>query len=124
PAEPSFARRMASDGADLMGGALIEEEHFYGGMAKAAGDMLKLARTVNPTDIYNLTHPAAYLDGVTTTATGLIHVAHHPVELVKGLVGTGWGKDPAEALGKFTGNIVLGALTDGGGAAASAGERA
>nr|WP_264081681.1 ADP-ribosyltransferase [Gandjariella thermophila] len=121
PAEPSFGRRMLADAKDLYEGGAIEQEHFLGGVVKATGDIVKLARTLNPQDYYNVTHPAEYLDGVSTTAAGLVHSAHHPVELVKGLVGTGWSSDPSEALGKLTANVVLGAVTDGGGAAAKAG---
>jgi hypothetical protein len=120
PAEPSFARRVLAEGADLVRGGWIEEEHFVGGVAKSLADTVRFARSLDPFDTANLTHPAAYLEGLTTTAAGLVHAATHPVELAKGLVGTGWRDDPFEALGKLAGNIALGAVTDGGGAAAKA----
>ncbi|MGH3515293.1 MAG: hypothetical protein ACRDQV_08285 [Pseudonocardiaceae bacterium] len=85
---------------------------------------MKFARGVNPLDPYNITHPAAYLAGLSATVTGLMHAANHPVDLVKGLVGDGWGADPFEALGRVIPNVALAVGTDGAGAAESLGERA
>ncbi|MEU6239477.1 ADP-ribosyltransferase, partial [Kitasatospora sp. NPDC047058] len=86
-------------------------------------DLLKLGRSLNPYDPYNITHPAQYQDGVSTTLAGLIQAGDHPVDLLKGLVGSGWGNDPSEAGGKLVGNFLIGAGTGGGGTAATVAER-
>lgn len=128
PKEPSFSQRMLNDGKDLVHGAGIANEHLVGGVLKGTGDIVKFVRSLNPTDPYNLTHPAAYVDGLSTTAAGLVHDVNHPVDLVKSLVGSGWGSDPFEAAGKLVPNVALAVATDGAGTAAdagvSAGERA
>ena len=40
-------------------------------------------------------------------AAGLLRKVNHPDELLKGLVGTGWNSDPAEALGELAPNAAL-----------------
>jgi RHS repeat-associated protein len=65
-------------------------------------------------------HPAEYAAGMSGTLAGLADAAINPVDAVKGLVGTGWGSDPAQALGKLVPNVALAVATDGGGAAADA----
>jgi hypothetical protein len=121
PQEPSFVERMMDEITDqttMVGDAAV---HVVEGAAEGVEGILKFARSLNPMDPYNVTHPASYVDGLSNTAAGLLHSVVHPVDLVKGLVGTGWGSDPAEALGKLLPNIALGALTDGAGTAAEAG---
>jgi RHS repeat-associated protein len=48
----------------------------------------------------------------------------NPLGLVQSLVGTGWGSDPAQALGKLVPNVALAVATDGAGAAEDAGASA
>lgn len=121
PAEPRFTDRMLADAADINQGVNVGGEHVLGGIFKGAGGIVKFARSLDPTDPYNLTHPAEFVAGISGTVTGLMHAANHPVELVKGLVGTGWGSDPFEAFGKLIPNVALAAATDGAGAAEDAG---
>ena len=124
PQEPSFAERMIDEITDqtvMVGDTAL---HVVEGAAEGIEGMLKFARSLNPMDPYNITHPASYVDGLSNTAAGLLHSVVHPVDLVKGLIGTGWGSDPGEALGKLLPNIALGALTDGAGTAAEAGSMA
>lgn len=122
PQTPSFSQRMRNDASDALTVAASAGEHVLGGVLKGAGGIVKFAQTLNPANPYNLTHPAEYADSLSNTAAGLVRSANHPAELVKGLVGTGWSKDPAEAFGKLLPNIALSAATDGAGTAASAGE--
>lgn len=122
PQTPSFSQRMLNDASDAVTVGASGYEHVTGGILKGAGGIVKFARTLSPTDPYNLSHPAEYVDGLSNTAAGLVHSAMHPTELIKGLVGTGWSKDPAEAFGKLLPNIALTAATDGAGGAAAAGE--
>ncbi|WP_152617567.1 putative T7SS-secreted protein [Phaeacidiphilus oryzae] len=121
PREPSFLERMYDDGHDLVQDANTELLHFTGGIAKGAVGIVDFARSLNPLDPYNITHPASYLDGLSTTAAGLVHAADHPTVLLKSLVGSGWTTDPAQALGNLIPNIALTVATDGAGAAEGAG---
>jgi RHS repeat-associated protein len=121
PAEPSFTQRLVDDLADAGQAGRIAELHFEGGVLKGTADLVKLARSLNPTDPYNMTHLAEYADGLSATAAGLVHDATHPVDLVKGLVGSGWGSDPFQAAGKLVPNVLLAVGTDGAGTAAGAG---
>ncbi len=92
-------------------------------LVKGGTDLVKFARGLNPMDPYNLTHPAMYLDHVNTVGAGLVHTANHPTELVSAIVGSGWGKDPAEAGGTTVFNLLSGVATGGGADAAVVGER-
>jgi hypothetical protein len=124
PPLPSQWDRFVDDGLDTLDAGMTEAGHVVKGIGEGVEGLVKFVRTLNPTDPYNLTHPAQYLDGVSTTAAGLVHSVVHPAELVKGVIGTGWGSDPAEAFGKLIPNIALGLATGGSGTAAAAGERA
>lgn len=117
PKTPAFSLKRTFE--DEVAYNALSGEHFLGGLAKGAGDLLKLVRSVNPQDPYNLAHPNLYLDHVTTTAAGLLYAGNHPGALVKSVVGTGWGNDPSQAAGALAANIASGVLTDGGSAADS-----
>ncbi|MEV5714138.1 putative T7SS-secreted protein [Amycolatopsis mediterranei] len=127
PQQPSFTQRMLHDGEDLVHAAGMGSYHLLGGAIKGTADIARFVRSLDPADPYNLTHPAAYLDGLSATAAAMVHDATHPVELVKSLVGSGWGTDPFEAAGKLVPQVALAVGTDGAGtaadAAAGAGER-
>ncbi|WP_410668489.1 putative T7SS-secreted protein [Amycolatopsis sp. cmx-4-68] len=117
PAEPRFTDRLLAEGSDLLqegGDGLV---HFYGGIVKGAGGILKFGRSLNPLDPYNMTHPAEYVAGLSGTAAGLLHTVNHPLDLVEGMLGDGWGSDPFEALGKLVPNVALAVASDGAGAA-------
>jgi hypothetical protein len=113
PAVPAFTQRMSDDASDTLTTAAVEGEHLVGGVAKGVGSMVKFVRGVDPLDPYNVTHPAAYIDHMSQTAAGLVHVALHPQNLVTGLVGSGWSSDPAQALGELIPNVVAAVGTDG-----------
>lgn len=117
PAEPRFTDRLLAEGGDLVQEAGDGLTHFYGGMVKGAGDILKFGRSLNPLDPYNMTHPAEYVTGLSGTAAGLLHTMNHPLDVVQGMLGDGWGSDPFEALGKLVPNVALTLATDGAGAA-------
>ncbi|MBP0451112.1 hypothetical protein J5Y04_16400 [Kitasatospora sp. RG8] len=123
PAMPSKMQILKAEVKDGLMAAPVAYEHFYGGLIKSGTDLAKLGRSLNPMDPYNLSHPAQYLDGLSTTTAGLIKAGDHPVDLLKGLVGSGWGNDPSEASGKLVGNFLIGAGTGGGGTAATLAER-
>jgi hypothetical protein len=113
PTKPKFTQRMLDDLGDATTVAGVEGEHFLGGALKGVGDLGKFTRSLLPLDPYNITHPAEYVDGLSSTAAGLVHTALHPMSLVTGLLGSGWGSDPAEALGRLVPNLVGMVGTDG-----------
>ncbi|MEU3708495.1 scabin-related ADP-ribosyltransferase [Streptomyces catenulae] len=119
PAEPQGLDRLKSETGNTVKSQLIGAEHQLGGIVKTGTSMLRLARTVNPQDPYNLTHPADYATNLTSVAGGLVRTANHPTELVKGFVGEGWGTDRNEAMGAFATNFI-----GGGGAVSKVGAKA
>ncbi|MFI9204708.1 putative T7SS-secreted protein [Streptomyces sp. NPDC053048] len=124
PQKPSFTNRMKATTADLRDGGAVEVLHVGGGALRAVTDMTKAARSLNPSDPYNLSHPAQYLSAVSNATAGMLSLASHPERVPATLVGEGWGKDPSEAGGRLAGNVALALLTGGGSAGAAAGERA
>jgi hypothetical protein len=123
PPAPGTGQQLLRTAEDTPGVVLAGLEHLNGGAAKGLAEMGRFARSLDPMDPYNVTHPAAFVEGVGTTVAGLGHSIMHPTELVSGLVGTGWGKDPAEAMGKLLANVATAVPTGGGGAAAGATDR-
>ncbi|HWG13061.1 MAG TPA: DUF6531 domain-containing protein, partial [Streptosporangiaceae bacterium] len=121
PAEASFWSQVGSDFMDGMQVANLAGLSFAGGIVTGAADIVKFARTLDPTDQWNLEHPAEYVAGLSSSAAGLAEAGTDPGRLVQGLVGTGWGSDPFAAAGRLVPNIALAAGTDGAGTAADAG---
>ncbi|MGC0316975.1 putative T7SS-secreted protein [Kitasatospora acidiphila] len=121
PPEPSMAERLKLDASDLVQGENVARDHFGGGLIKGAAGIGDFIRGMNPMDIYNITHPATYIDHVNQVAAGLIKTSNHPTQLLSSVVGSGWGSDPFEAAGNLTTNLAFGAVTGGGGDVAVAG---
>ncbi|BDM74997.1 hypothetical protein HEK616_84840 (plasmid) [Streptomyces nigrescens] len=119
PAEPQGLDRLKLEAGNMVKNQLVGAEHQLGGIIKTGTSMLRLARTVNPQDPYNLTHPAEYATNLTSVAGGLMRTANHPTELVKGFIGDGWSTDRNEAIGAFATNFL-----GGGGAASKVGAKA
>ena len=119
PPKPSGFERFADEVSDQVSEFVDTGAHVLTGALEGVEGILKFARSLNPADPYNLTHPAEYVAGLSNTAAGLLHSAMHPIDLLKGLVGTGWGSDPARALGKLVPNVALALATDGDGTAGS-----
>ncbi|MET9448887.1 putative T7SS-secreted protein [Streptomyces cinerochromogenes] len=107
PAEPPPLDRLKGD---LKDGALstgIEITHFAGGVAKGTAGLVNFVRGLDPTDPYNLTHPAAYMQNVSMTLSGLTSTAAHPERTAK----TMWDefrKDPSEFGGRMAPQFLLG----------------
>ncbi|MDY0816310.1 putative T7SS-secreted protein [Kitasatospora purpeofusca] len=123
PPRPSDMEILKANVKDGLTAAPVSVFHFGGGVVKSGTDLIKLGRSLNFLDPYNLSHPAQYLQGLSTTTAGLIQAGDHPADLVTGLVGSGWGSDPSEAAGRLGGNLLLGGGTGGGGTAATLAER-
>ncbi|WP_299575162.1 putative T7SS-secreted protein [uncultured Williamsia sp.] len=133
PPLPAAGDRLLDSIGDYGQAFDIAKDHFAMGFAGVATDTVKMVRTVNPFDAYNQAHPAEYLKNSTQLGAGLVHAAANPEELVKGFVGTGWSKDPAQASGALTANIMslvapgpkgAGALSGAGRVAGAAGRDA
>ena len=120
PAEPSFSQRLLDDVGDFGQADTLAGVSFGSGILTGAADILKTARAVNPLDPWNVTHLAEYGAGMSAMAAGLVHDEMHPMDALQGLVGTGWGSDPAQAAGKLVPSLLLAAATDGAGDAANA----
>ncbi|MER6971125.1 putative T7SS-secreted protein [Nocardioides sp. NPDC000445] len=118
PESPDFVGRMSANATDLAAWGQTQKMHFTGGALKGLAGMARFARSINPTDPYNLLHPAEYTETVSNTAAGLVYATAHPGELASALVGSGWTTDPAEAAGRLAPDAIITALTAGGGAAA------
>lgn len=111
PPKPSYAQQ-AGDGLNelnLMG------LHFDAGILKGTAGLLNFARQLNPTDPYNLTHPADYLTNLDNTVAGLVTVANDPWGTGKQML-DGFLKDPGEGLGQLVPDLVLTVATGGAGA--------
>ncbi|WP_411139025.1 putative T7SS-secreted protein [Streptomyces sp. C10] len=119
PAEPQGLDRLKREAGNMVKNQLVGAEHQLGGIIKTGTSLLRLVRTVNPQDPYNLTHPADYATNLTSVAGGLIHTANHPTELVKGVIGEGWSTDRNQAIGAFATNFI-----GGGGAVSKVGAKA
>ncbi|MFG2868213.1 putative T7SS-secreted protein [Streptomyces sp. NPDC048338] len=112
PAKPSYAEQ-AGDGLKEL---QIMGDHVGGGIIKGTAGLLNFVRSVNPTDPYNITHPAEYATSLNSLAAGLVVAVNDPVgtggQMIKDFM-----KDPAEGFGRLIPDLALTAATGGGGAA-------
>ncbi|MGW1889660.1 putative T7SS-secreted protein [Streptomyces sp. NPDC002004] len=114
PAEPPPLARLKDGAVDSAKASTVELTHFAGGVVKGTTGLYAFVRGIDPTDPYNVTHPAAYLQNVSMTLSGLVSTGAHPDRALKTFVDD-FKKDPAEALGKLLPNFLFG---DGAGLAA------
>ncbi|MFE9296208.1 putative T7SS-secreted protein [Streptomyces niveus] len=115
PPKPSYAEQVVDGTSELA----VMRAHFGGGVVKGTAGLLSFARSVNPVDPYNITHPAEYALSLNNTAAGLVQVANDPWGAGKQMV-TGFMKDPAEGLGRLVPDLALTAATGGAGAGVKA----
>ncbi|MGW7727335.1 putative T7SS-secreted protein [Streptomyces canus] len=118
PPKPEFTDRMGADAADLFVGTQLNSVHVAGGLLRGGTDMLKLARTVNPLDPYNLTHPGDWGKNSQLLLAGLVGTAAHPERLPMSILGTGWSSDPGDSAGYLFSNLIGGKGAGGLGRAA------
>ncbi|MFI6459136.1 putative T7SS-secreted protein [Streptomyces sp. NPDC050538] len=104
PAEPPPLDQLKADAVDGVLAANTEILHFGGGVVKGTAGILTFARGLNPTDPYNITHPAAYFQNVNMTLAGLISTAAHPERAAKTMLDD-FMKDPAEGTGRLLPNL-------------------
>ncbi|MFI8960482.1 putative T7SS-secreted protein [Streptomyces sp. NPDC053493] len=100
PQEPPATDRLAMTAFDAYGALNIEGAHVVGGVVKGTAGLLNFVRGLNPTDPYNLTHPAEYLQNVNMTLAGVVSTAAHP-ERIPGALIDSFKKDPSEGLGRL-----------------------
>ncbi|MGP8300666.1 putative T7SS-secreted protein [Streptomyces inhibens] len=94
PAFTELAGAAIKDGGEAF---VLAHVHMAGGALKAGADTVKLARTINPFEPYNITHPWKYSANTATLLMGLGQTALHPIDTAKGMLGSGWGSDPFDA---------------------------
>ncbi|MFJ7146636.1 putative T7SS-secreted protein [Streptomyces sp. NPDC100445] len=105
PAEPPPLERLGNDFVDGYQAANTELTHVVGGALKGTAGLVNFVRGLNPTDPYNLTHPAAYLQNVSMTLSGLVSTAAHPERVVQAAV-DGFKKDPSEFVGRLIPELI------------------
>lgn len=105
PAEPPPLNRLGHDLVDGYQAVNTELTHVVGGALKGTAGLLNFARGLNPTDPYNLTHPADYLQNVSMTLSGLVSTAAHPERVVQAAV-DGFKKDPSEFIGRLIPELI------------------
>ncbi|MGZ0199844.1 putative T7SS-secreted protein [Streptomyces sp. RM1] len=110
PPKPSYAEQ-AGDGLDELE---IMKIHFGGGIIKGTAGLVDFVRGINPTDPYNLTHPAEYVMSLNSTAAGLVQVANDPWSAGKQML-SDFMKDPAEGFGRLVPDVALTVATGGAG---------
>ncbi|MFJ4910999.1 putative T7SS-secreted protein [Streptomyces sp. NPDC088726] len=100
PKEPTGLDRAKQELLDYEVGRGIELAHFGGGVVKGTAGLVNFARSLNPLDSYNLTHPAEYYKGVNTTLAGLASTAANPDRALQNAWSAAKG-DPSEFLGRL-----------------------
>ncbi|MGN9756185.1 putative T7SS-secreted protein [Streptomyces sp. SD31] len=108
PPKPEFTDRLKADAVDGLVSMQLNQAHVLGGFLKGGADMVKLFRTVNPMDAYNLSHPGEWLKNSNMVLAGLVGTAAHPERLPKAIIGSGWGSDPGDAAGYLASNLIGG----------------
>ncbi|WDG29867.1 DUF6531 domain-containing protein [Streptomyces sp. CA-278952] len=111
PAKPRYSEQAMDGLAEYQ----VIKTHIAGGVVKGTAGILNFARSVNPTDPYNITHPAEYALALNNTAAGLVRVANDPWGTGKQMI-DGFMKDPAEGFGRLLPDLALTAATGGAGA--------
>ncbi|ASF07181.1 hypothetical protein NBRGN_080_00320 [Nocardia brasiliensis NBRC 14402] len=116
PKEPPFTDRWIANISDL--GGVLEHGalNFTSGLLTSFTGLVQFVRQVNPTDIYNMTHPAEYAAGLSDLATGLVVAVADPGATVSAILSDA-RKNPFEFMGALTGDALLTAATGGGGSA-------
>ncbi|MFJ3904327.1 putative T7SS-secreted protein [Streptomyces sp. NPDC090025] len=105
PKEPTGLEKARTELLDYGVGQSMELAHFGGGVVKGTAGLVNFVRSVNPTDWYNLTHPAEYYKGVNTTLAGLVSTVANPDRALKNAWDAAKG-DPSEFLGRLVPELI------------------
>ncbi|MCP2247050.1 putative T7SS-secreted protein [Lentzea aerocolonigenes] len=121
PEEPGFLSKFAATAEDTFEKMSEQVEKFGDGLGRSVTSLVTLIRAGSPLDPYNVTHPGEYAANMMKQAAGMVHMATHPAEAVKGILNfEEWKKDPFGAAGQLVGDIAIGLATDGAGLAGTA----
>ncbi|MET8760504.1 putative T7SS-secreted protein [Lentzea sp. NPDC004782] len=114
PEEPGFLSKVVAAFEDTTDKLVDQIGSFNSGLTKSALGIVQLLRATNPLDPYNISHPGEYAANMMKQAAGMVHMATHPVDAVKGILNfEQWKKDPFAALGQLTGDVAIAIATDG-----------
>ncbi|GGO56370.1 putative T7SS-secreted protein [Streptomyces lasiicapitis] len=100
PAEPPALDRLKSNATDTFKATNTELAHVGGGVIKGGAGLVNFVRGINPTDPYNITHPAEHIQNVHTTLAGLASTVTHPDRAIKDAYES-FKKDPSEFGGRL-----------------------
>ncbi|MGW0316106.1 putative T7SS-secreted protein [Streptomyces flavidovirens] len=106
PQKPGLTDRLGAEAKDSVLSSGMNLAHVVGGFVKGASETVALARTLNPLDPYNLTHPAEWSKQQHLLATNLLGTVAHPERIPKGIIGSGWSSDPGDTGGGFLFNLI------------------
>ncbi|MFI9807174.1 putative T7SS-secreted protein [Streptomyces sp. NPDC052301] len=107
PAKPPPLTRLKANLGDGSDAAHTELLHFDGGVIKGTAGLITFVRGLDPTDPYNVTHPAAYLQNISMTLSGLVSTGSHPDRALK-QTWDEFRKDPSEFGGRMLPQLLLG----------------
>ncbi|MFD3702363.1 putative T7SS-secreted protein [Nocardia sp. NPDC058658] len=119
PKEPPFSERWIANISDLKGVLDHAALNFTAGFLTAVTGMVQFVRQVNPTDIYNITHPAEYAKGLSDLGTGLVVAVADPGAAVDAILKEARA-NPFEFAGSLAPDLILTAATGGGGSVKTA----
>ncbi|WP_330334434.1 DUF6531 domain-containing protein [Streptomyces sp. NBC_00536] len=105
PKEPTGREKAMLEIGDYGLGQSVELAHFGGGIVKGTAGLVNFVRSVNPTDAYNLTHPAEYYKSINMTLAGLASTAANPDRALKNAWDAAKG-DPSEFLGRLVPELI------------------
>ncbi|MFE3597816.1 putative T7SS-secreted protein [Streptomyces sp. NPDC059142] len=105
PAMPSATERAKLGLIDHSISEGTELAHFGAGAVKATAGIVTFARSVNPMDAYNITHPAEYYKSVNMTLAGLVATGADPDQTLKD-AWTAAKKDPSEFIGRIVPELI------------------
>ncbi|MGW5284358.1 putative T7SS-secreted protein [Streptomyces collinus] len=116
PKEPSIGGQLKLDGMDFMASQSVDAAHFLAGAVKGTAGIVNFARSLDPMDPYNLTHPAAFLQNKVELLGGVVSMATHPDRALQ----SAWNSlksDPFQFGGELLPQAALAVASDGAGAA-------
>ncbi|MFF3246481.1 putative T7SS-secreted protein [Streptomyces sp. NPDC002870] len=105
PKEPTGREKLKLEFLDHQMAQGVEVMHLAGGVVKGAAGLVNFVRSVNPIDVYNLTHPAEYYKGVNMTLAGLATTVANPDRALKNAWEAAKG-DPTEFVGRLLPEIL------------------
>ncbi|MGX1506685.1 UNVERIFIED_CONTAM: RHS repeat-associated protein [Streptomyces graminofaciens] len=100
PKEPTGRDKLKAEFTDYALGMGVESMHLAGGVVKGTAGIVNFVRSVNPLDMYNLTHPAEYYKGVNMTLAGIASTVANPDRALKNAWDAAKG-DPSEFIGRL-----------------------